>query len=816
MTQDPPEVCFHCGLPISKYNSFQAKIAGKPKKFCCLGCQSVCTAIHEAGLAQFYQQTHTSPLTPPPSVPEEISLYDLDDVQRKFVRHLGTEREISLLVEGIHCPACIWLIEKALDPMPGVLSANVNLSGKRLKLRWDNTKIQLSAILQRLGKIGYAALPFDPELSEGQLHRQNRALLYRIGFAGFSAMNLMWISIALYSGASEGEFRTLFYWIGFFLATPTLFYSGYPFLKGAWQGIRAFYPTMDLPIAIGAISTYLYSSYITFINDQNGVYFDTVVNFLFVILVGRFLESASRRKAVASTRRVIDLQPRGATILRNGQEVTVPIEAVQPEEIVLVRPGARIPVDGVILQGNSEVDESLLTGESIPVEKQVGDSVCAGSMNHSGALQIQVRSTLQNTALGRILNLVEEAQSSKAPIQQIADRIVPWFVTTTLLLAVFTFWWHNDFSVALMASTSVLVVTCPCAFGLSTPMAIGVASGLGARHGILVRTGAVLELLSKVTRIVFDKTGTLTVGQIEVHSVIPATGIEPNEVLRRAAEIEYLSEHPIAKAIIKEAKRRELHFTVPIEDFHNFPGRGIRAKTGKEYVTLGNSIWLEQHGITLEASLSKHITDFGSIGWVRVAVGEREIGIIGITDQLRPDTKTLVEALQKDGIQTTIMSGDRHSVVLSIAKTLGNIEVYSEMLPEDKARAIEKLQFAKEIVAMVGDGVNDAPALARANVGISLGSGAEVSQANADLVLISNDLGKIRQAIQLSKTTLRTVRQNIGISILYNTIMIPLAMAGLITPLIAAVAMPISSLLVIGNAMRIQTVFSKEERKAWK
>ncbi|CAK0761852.1 P-type Cu2+ transporter [Gammaproteobacteria bacterium] len=814
MNQDSPEACFHCGLPLSKYSTFQSTIAGESKKFCCLGCQSVCIAIHEAGLARFYQQTHNTPLAPPPPVPEEISLYDLDDVQRKFVRHLGTEREISLLVEGIHCPACIWLIENALDPMPGVLSANVNLSGKRLKLRWDNTKIQLSTILQKLGKIGYAALPFDPELSEGQLYRQNRTLLYRIGFAGFSAMNLMWISIALYSGASEGEFRTLFYWIGFFLATPTLFYSGYPFLKGAWQGIRAFYPTMDLPIAIGAISTYLYSSYITFVNDQSGVYFDTVVNFLFVILVGRFLESSSRRKAVASTRRVIDLQPRGATILRNGQEVTVPIEAVQIEEIVLVRPGARIPVDGVILQGNSEVDESLLTGESIPVEKQVGDSVCAGSMNHSGALQIQVRSTLQNTALGRILNLVEEAQSSKAPIQQIADQIVPWFVIVTLLLAAFTFWWHSGFSVALMASTSVLVVTCPCAFGLSTPMAIAVASGLGARHGILVRTGAVLELLSKVTQIVFDKTGTLTVGQIEVHSVISAVGIEPNEVLRRAAEIEYFSEHPIAKAILKEA--RELHFRVPVEDFHNFPGRGIRAKTGKEYVTLGNSTWLEQHGVTLEPSLSKHVTDFGSIGWVRVAVGKQEIGIIGLTDQLRPDAKTLIESLQKDGIQTTIMSGDRQSVVLSIAKALGDIKVYSEMSPEDKARAIEKLQLSKEVVAMVGDGVNDAPALARADVGISLGSGADVSQANADLVLISNELGKIRQAIQLSRATLRIVRQNIGISILYNTLMIPLAMVGLITPLVAAVAMPISSLLVIGNAMRIQTVFSKEEKKAWK
>ncbi len=397
--------CFHCGLPLATRDEVRASIRNQMRAFCCTGCKSVCEAIHAAGLEGFYQRTPDGDvLGPPPEPPKELALYDIDEVQEEFVDSLGETREINLLVEGIHCAACVWLIENSLKAMPGVAEARVNLTGRRLRLKWDNGRLKLSQALKRLGEIGYAAVPFDPEVAEGSLQRANRRLLYRVAVAAFGMMNLLWISIALYSGADQGEFRGLFQWIGFAIATPVLLYSGWPFYRSAWLGVRAGSLTMDLPIAIGVSITYCYSCYVTVTGSRIGeVYWDTVVNFLFVILVGRFLESISKRQAVASTQRLLDLQPKVATVLRDGNEILLPIRAVLAGETVLVRPGEKVPVDGVILQGDSRLDESMLTGESTPLWKRRGDRVAAGTLNGSGALQIQVAGLLRDTALGRII-----------------------------------------------------------------------------------------------------------------------------------------------------------------------------------------------------------------------------------------------------------------------------------------------------------------------------------------------------------------------------------------------------------------------------
>ncbi|WP_303907549.1 heavy metal translocating P-type ATPase [Thiohalomonas denitrificans] len=805
--------CFHCGLPVPPTEHHGSDIDGERRHFCCLGCKAVCEAIYEAGLEGFYQRTPDgSLLAPPPEPPRDAAMYDLDDVQAEYVRDLGEQREIHLLVEGIHCAACVWLIERTLGRMEGVLAASVNLSGRRLLVRWDNTRVRLSEIIGRLARIGYATVPFDPEAAEGALKKQNRSMLFRLAFAAFAVMNLMWISIALYSGADQGEFRGLFHWVGFGLATPTLFYSGWPFFRGAWTGLRNLHLTMDFPIALGATTTWAYSVYVTLSGTTGGdVYFDTVVNFMFVILIGRYLEAMSKRHAVAATQRLMDLQPRVATLLSDGDEQIMPIRAVKPGDTVLVRAGNKVPVDGRVIEGRSQVDESMLSGEAEPVSKRVGDTVSAGTINVHSALTVRVEGILGNTALGRIITMVEQAQASRAPIQRLADRIVPWFVLTTLVLASITFayWLGEDFEVALTAATAVLIITCPCAFGMATPMSIAVASGQGARHGILVKNGAVLETLSRVSHVVFDKTGTLTEGRMQVREVA-VRGVGEQELLGVAASVERFSEHTIARAVVDEAENRNIDWrSLDVNGFESEPGLGVVARVAGRQVVIGTRAWLDRHGIAAVEELNERARELEeeAITCVHVAFGGREVGIVAVADRLRSDAGALVESLRATGIRMTLLTGDRRRVAEATAGQLGGMEVMAEVLPRDKDRVIGELQARGECVAMVGDGVNDAPALIRADVGIAVGSGTDVSIECADIVLMSDELEKVRLATMLSRRTLRTIRQNIGLSMTYNAIMVPLAMAAFITPLVAAIAMPISSLLVIGNAARIRTLF---------
>lgn len=823
--------CFHCGLPVPPDEPVAGEPDGQARTFCCTGCKSVCEAIYAAGLEGFYHRTPEGGLLgPPPAIPKELALYDMDEVQEEFVETLGEAREINLLVEGIHCAACVWLIENTLRGIPGVIEGRVNLTGKRLRLRWNNSQVRLSEILQRLGSIGYAAAPFDPEAAEGALQRQNRDLLYRMGWAGFAMMNLLWISIALYSGADRGEYRTLFHWVGFALATPTLIYSGYPFYRGAWNGLRSLHLGMDLPIAIGASISYLYSLYVTLTGSSTGeVYYDTVVNFLFVILVGRYLEAISKRQAVASTQRLLDLQPRVATLVTDGEESLAPIRSVKADDIILIRPGERVPADGVVIEGVSAVDEALLSGESAPVDKAPGARVSAGAMNGAGALYVRVEGLLKDTALGRIIRLVEEAQASKAPIQCVADRIVPWFVLATLSLATAAFWYWvgEDFEVALMAATAVLIITCPCAFGLATPMSIAVASGAGARHGVLVKNGAVLESLSDINHFVFDKTGTLTEGRMGVVSVETvedrwAAGEDQlpdnlRPLLAGLAALERRSEHPVAAGVLRLAEEQGLGKGggEPVEDFRYEPGFGVSARIAGEVWVAGSQAWLERQQTALDPRLESAATAIEASGAsaLHCAVGGRAVAVLAVEDRLRPDAPALIESLKAQGIRVTLLSGDRRAAAEVIAQRLGGIEVIAEVLPAQKDAVIRDLQAGGHRVAMVGDGINDAPALVRADVGIALGSGTDVSIASADIVLMNGELAKVGMAARLSKRTLRTIRQNIGISIAYNLIMVPLAMAALITPLVAAVSMPVSSLLVIGNAARIRTLFRGQRRQ---
>ena len=817
-----PGNCFHCGLPIPPEAGYRARLDGAERRFCCFGCQSVCSAIFEAGLQGYYQRTPEGTLLgPPPEPPRDIEIYDLDEVQQEFVTCSGDVRDIHLLVEGIHCAACVWLIERGLQRVPGVQSANVNLAAKRLHLRWDNRRARLSDVIRALARIGYAAVPYDPESAEGVIKKANRAMLYRLFFAGFAMMNMLWVSVALYSGANRDEFREFFHWIGLALATPTLLYAGYPFYRGAFGGLRGGRLTMDLPIAIGLGVTYAYSLYVTVSASRVGeVYFDTVTNLIFVILIGRYLEGLFRHQAISATKRLMELQPRAAIVMRDGEEQMTPIRGVKLGDQVLIKPGYKVPVDGIVFEGHSSVDESMLSGESAPVGKAAGAQVFAGTLNTTGALLVEVRTLLQDTTLAKIIRLVEEAQSSKAPIQRLADTIVPWFVLVTLVCAALTFFIWNawDFEIALMAATSVLIITCPCALGMATPMSIAVASGLGAKHGILIKNGLVLETLSKVTHFVFDKTGTLTEGRMGVAQLHVAPGTTNEEVLRGAAAVERYSEHSAAKAIVAEAEARQLSYRdIAVSGFQASAGLGVEATADGKAVLLGSAEWLKRRGVELNAELQvqAHELEAQAMSCVHAAIGGVHVAVFALADRLRGDAQQLINELRAAGIRTTLLSGDRQPVAEAVARQLGGMEVIAEVLPQDKDSVIRQLQRRGAVVAMVGDGVNDAPALTRADVGIALGSGTDVTVESADIVLMHNELDKVRLATLLSRRTLRTIRQNIGLSFVYNAIMVPLAMLAMVTPLVAAITMPISSLVVIGNAARIRTLFGKSQGLPW-
>lgn len=754
-------------------------------------------------------------MAPPPDTPADIDQYELDEVQREFITRLPDGScQANLMVEGIHCPACTWLIEKALANMDGVILAEVNLVHHRLLVHWRDGQVLISDIMRRLAVLGYAAIPFNLESVEGALKAQNRNLLFRLGFAGFGAMNIMWISIALYAGAFSGissEYRDFFHWVSCAIATPVLLYSGGPILLAGWRGLVQLRPGMDLPVAIGAVVTYGYSLFQT-VKQGEHVYFDTVVSFLFVILIGRYLESMARRNASSATLRLLELQPRLATRLTGAGEERVAVRKLIAGDLLRIRPGDKIAADGVVEEGVSHIDESMLTGESRPVHKYAGCRLAAGTVNGEGALVMRVEQAGADTVLARIIHLVESAQGTKARVQQLADRIVPWFVTVTLILAAVTFiyWWGIDSEKALLAATAVLIITCPCALGLATPMAIAVSTGVAAKNGVLVRNGEALERLSEISHVVLDKTGTLTEGRMRVTEV---TGEADREnILQAAAAVERHFSHPLAQAICATVEAEGL--TLPV-CHHSvlLPGQGVGgmlAGDGRQ-VWVGNLHLMECQGVMVDASVraaSQAIESAMAVA-VFVAQGGQLLGLMRIEDRLREGAEALLATLAHRGIGITLLTGDSLAAATDLKRRLlpsdgTRMDVVAGVLPEEKARRVAALQRQGERVLMAGDGVNDAPALALADISIAMGNGTDVSMECSDIVLMGGDLHKIPWTIALGRQTLRTVRQNLTLSLLYNLMLVPAAMAAMVTPVFAALAMPVSSLLVIGNAILIR------------
>ena len=827
MSDRHAEHCYHCGQAIAPGERVTHVIKGVERDFCCQGCAGVCEVIHEAGLESFYQRTPEGELlSPPPPPPRELDFIDHDEVQSQFTDKLGDVREITLLSETIHCAACIWLIEHRLAQLEGVLYAHVNFTNKQIKVRWDNRRIRLSDIIRTLHQIGYEAVPYDPSASEAARRKANRDLLYRLGFAGFAMMNIMWFAVALYSGADEDpKWRNYFHVLEWIIATAVLLYPAKPFFQGAWSALKARTLGMDVSISLGILATYLYSVWVTLHFNENvgSVYFDTMTDFVFFLLIGRYLEAISKNRAVDATRRLMALQPKVARKLNeDGSEEVMPVRLLRPGDRVLIKPGDHIPVDGEVVDGVGHVNESMLSGESREVYKQPGDKVAAGTLSMDATLTVRVEKILQDTMLGRIIQMVEQAQGSKAPIQCTADRIMPWFVSGVITLATASaiYWFFAEgIETAIMAGTAVLIITCPCALGLATPMAIAVASGVSARNGILVKNGAVLEILNDINHFVFDKTGTLTKGEMRVVDVHTRGLLDADTLLRKIASVEFHSEHAIGQAIYASVKEKHPAFLpgdYRVEDFAVHAGRGVEARVEGAHYRIGHGDWLSEYGVSLPQDWRAVETAAQRKGQTGIWVAREGevVALLLLADELRPDAKELIRRLKEQGHRVTLLSGDRKAVAEEIARQLGGMEVIAEVLPDEKHDVIARLQAQGEKVAMLGDGINDAPALVRAHVGFALGAGTDISMDSADIVLMNNELLAVDTAVRLARRTLVTIRQNIASSILYNVIMVPLAMSATLTPLIAAITMPMSSLVVIGNAARIRTFFSDKQKQA--
>lgn len=828
----PPASCYHCGLSSREY--LHGTFNGARLPFCCRGCLSVCEYIYDAGLESYYDRRDKSRPSAPPPLPSTAPAFEDDSV---FTSAGKDVLEAMLIIDGIHCSACVWLIEKVVHRTPGVVDASVNFSTHRMRVRWRSPAASLDKIISRVVSLGYGAAPYDAEAVEAPLERKKNDVMVRLSIAAFGTLATMFMAEGLYAGyfwGIETGYRSFLQWMSLVMTAPVVFYSGAPFMASAWAGLRHRTMTMDLPVALGALITFFYSAWAT-VAHRGDVYFDSASMFIFLILAGRYIEAAAKKKAGSATARLASLKTAMATVIIGGVRATVSVKSVWPGDMVEVKPGEEVPLDGVVVEGESRVDESMLTGEPMPVRKSVGDRVCAATTNTDGAFTFKVTATGGDTRLSRITRLVEEAQMSKAPIQKMADAIAAYFVPFILVAAVLTYiyWSSHDPSRAVIYAVAVLIITCPCALALATPAAILAGCGAAAGEGVLIKSGEALERVCKATHVVLDKTGTITEGRMSVTDVVPVEGLTQDAVVAIAAPTEIFSEHPLGKAVVAEAARRAIRTDKKTEGFRAYPGRGVEcfttglapkaagaAKTlrvvtplracAKLRLLAGNRAFMTDRGVTVPQYLieaEKRLNAEGKtvVYAARQAGPDKECavaGIIAVSDRLKPESAALVRELYGMGLKVTMLSGDSQAAAEAVAGRIGIQDVRAGVLPEDKEKVIISLQKDGAVVVMVGDGINDGPALARADIGMAIGSGTDLAIGSSDIILLNGNPMMVARALKISQKTMRTVRQNLWTSFVYNMVFTPLAALGYVVPVVAAVAMPLSSLAVIGNSVR--------------
>ncbi len=795
-------VCAHCLLELPGESAIRETIDGKETIFCCPGCQGIYGLLRSEGLTGFYSRRQG--WTPGPPETARVPL----DMFEGAVRASGGGAEADLVISGIRCASCVWLIERYLEGRPGVLSARVNFATGRARVSWKPSESGIGEIAGAIRSLGYTPYPPGSLPAGDALRREMSDLLLRFGTAAFLSMQVMLFTAGLYAGYFQGidaRFANLFRWLCFFLSTPVIFYSGAPFFRGALRGARHGAFGMDALVFLGSFSAYGYSAVSLLLGGE--VYFDTATMILTILLLGRYIEAGARARAAEGISRLVRLAPVTARVaVPGGGTADVPVASLSRGDLVEVVPGERMPVDGTVVEGGSEADKALLTGESSPVRKNAGDPVVAGSLNGTGRLLVRVARTGAETVLSRIVQAVEEAQARKAPIQRLADRVVRVFVPAILAVSAGTVLFRLSVGfpshAALMAGISVLVIACPCALGLATPVAVLVGTTSAQAGGILVRGGDVLEQAANVRCVLFDKTGTLTLGRPRLTDVT-GIGTGREEALRLAASLESSSEHAIGRAIaqaVPHARR------LPVRGFRAHPGEGIEGEIAGVRYLLGRPELLGRFGVPVDGETSRAYAALSASQRTAVLLSDtsRPLALLATMDALRPEAREAVSLLLAAGTAVAMVTGDDPGVAGRVAGEAGIGDFRARVTPEGKR---EEVRLARERfgpVLVVGDGVNDAPALAEADVGVAMGRGTGLAIHSSGATLMTEDLLRIPAFLALSRDTLRVIRQNLFWAFSYNLAAVPLAVAGKLHPIAAAAFMAGSSLLVVGNSLRLR------------
>lgn len=800
--------CTHCHL------EFDEKVMIKEKdnpelNFCCNGCQGVYHLLKDDGLDSFYDKMGKNSIAPPVAVGIDSSNFDMESFKSRYIKttNEGFSR-VDLIIEGIHCAACIWLNEKVLAQTDGIVEASINFTNNKAKIVWDEDTIQLSQIIDKIRSIGYNAYPYDRSESEQKATKNKRDYFLRMSVAIFASMNIMMIGVAKYTGfftGMEEDMLQLVHMAEFIFATPVVFYSGWIFFRGAYYGLKNKILNMDFLVSSGALLIYIYSLYVLF-GGEGHSYFDSAAMIVTFVLVGKYLEVIGKKGAVDTMDKIKSTIPLEATLIVDGGKKVVSLDTIEVGDIIEVKNGEKASVDGEIISGKTSFDESSISGESLPVSKKVGDKVYSGTINLNQVIRYKALKNYANSTLNSIVELLEDSLNSKPKIEDVTNELSKYFSIVILSLALTTFagWYFYDgsFEKSLVIAISVIIIACPCALALATPIASLIGVSWLAREGLLFKEAKFIETFAKANTIVVDKTGTITTGKLSViNTTCESLEKEHLNILYTLVDS---STHPISKAVKKYLEENfENTAYVDLKNIEQIEAKGLKAIYKGKNILGGNSELLANENIKIEDEYHSTIYHF--------AIEDTLLATFELEDTIKEDAIETIAYLQSQNIEVIMCSGDNEQIVSKVASEVGILKYQAKMSPIEKANFITTLQNENKIVIMAGDGINDALALSRADISIAMGNGADVSIAVSDVVILNDSLQGLEKSIYISKRTFNFIKQNLFLSLVYNVLTVPIAMAGYVIPLVAALSMSVSSLIVVGNSMRINNKKYKGE-----